>query len=390
MKAETDVLRRRNRRRITPHPGLLATAAALLIGLLGSTTPVHGAEPPTTPTPLKAAVIVQNRAGAALQDKTAAFEDLLSSRVAGRGFTLLSRQVITDALKKTGEGANLDQQLSERSSALRLAQTMGADFILLASLVSYGSEKKSFNDGAVNTVNDIHTLRVAYRVADAAEGGALVGDTARVSKQFRATPESKVESSDVLNELLDEAALKLADSLPHKRAALTATAAKPKEVDVTIVCGVTDIVGQPLSVPDIRLGENGTVVRGTNQIDVQLLDVTVEVDGVVLGSAPGVFPLRPGFHKVRLSREGFSPWERTINAIPGQKLKVALQMSEAGYNRWKDSAATLQQLRAGEKLTDARVKVLEGFAQMLQQSGFKVDVQGKSLYDGAVIKQTVY
>ena len=65
-------------------------------------------------------------------------------------------------------------------------------------------------------------------------------------------------------------------------------------------------------------------------IEVQPLDVTVELDGIAIGSAPGTFQAFPGLHKLRLSREGFKDWERTVNIYAGQKLRVALQMSDAG------------------------------------------------------------
>ena len=42
----------------------------------------------------------------------------------------------------------------------------------------------------------------------------------------------------------------------------------------------------------------------------------------------------------------------------------------------KDNTAFLQKLKNGEKLTDAAVKAIEGAAQMLRQSGYKVDVKG--------------
>jgi hypothetical protein len=66
-------------------------------------------------------------------------------------------------------------------------------------------------------------------------------------------------------------------------------------------------------------------------------------------------------------------------------------MSEAGYARWKDNIAFLQNLEVNRKLTDAQVKAVEGFAKMLEQSGYRVDlredakvqINGKSLYDGA-------
>ena len=75
-----------------------------------------------------------------------------------------------------------------------------------------------------------------------------------------------------------------------------------------------------------------------------------------------------------------------INAMPGQKLRFTMQLSEAGYNRWKDNVKFLQDLENDRKLTDAEVKSIEGFAKMLEQSGYKVDIKGKSLYDGANIQ----
>ena len=72
-------------------------------------------------------------------------------------------------------------------------------------------------------------------------------------------------------------------------------------------------------------------------------------------------------------REGFKPWERTVNFTNGQKFNVGLEMSEAGYARWKDATAFMNDLKNGAKLTDGQVKVLEGRAKMLENSGYKVN-----------------
>ena len=47
----------------------------------------------------KVAIIVENRADASLNDKVAVLEDLVTSRVAGKGFTVISRDVVVNALK---------------------------------------------------------------------------------------------------------------------------------------------------------------------------------------------------------------------------------------------------------------------------------------------------
>jgi len=52
-----------------------------------------------------------------------------------------------------------------------------------------------------------------------------------------------------------------------------------------------------------------------------------------------------------------------------------MQMSPEGLKRWAELTAFINTLKNGAKLTDAQVKVLDGQAQMLQQSGFKVDTK---------------
>ena len=378
----------------------------------------------------KAAIFVDNRAGKAFDNKVPLLEDFITSRVTEQGFSVLSREVLINAFKdySTVESkvsgtnvpeskleqqlsddvyalkmmqaigemffdsfkgipteepkvsapeappVNLDQQLSRNSSALRLAQMMGADYIIAASITSFGMEKKAFEGYGVKTINLIHNLRVSYKIHEAVQGGSLVADTVKVSKTTRFTEGSHTEDSDMINELLDEASIKVAESLSKKR--IVPPPPKPDLVEITVACGMQDLAQLPVSIPDVRLTKDNTVVIGENKLEVQLLDVTVEFNGTVIGSAPGTFRTPPGLSKIRLSREGFRDWDRTINVMAGQKLKVTLQMSDAGYARWKDNTAFLQKLKNGEKLTDAAVKAIEGAAQMLQQSGYKVDVKG--------------
>ena len=378
----------------------------------------------------KAAIFVDNRAGKAFDNKVPLLEDFITSRVTEQGFSVLSREVLINAFKdySTVESkvsgtnvpeskleqqlsddvyalkmmqaigemffdsfkgipteepkvsapeappVNLDQQLSRNSSALRLAQMMGADYIIAASITSFGMEKKAFEGYGVKTINLIHNLRVSYKIHEAVQGGSLVADTVKVSKTTRFTEGSHTEDSDMINELLDEASIKVAESLSKKQIVPPPT--KPDLVEITVACGMQDLAQLPVSIPDVRLTKDNTVVIGENKLEVQLLDVTVEFNGTVIGSAPGTFRTPPGLSKIRLSREGFRDWDRTINVMAGQKLKVTLQMSDAGYARWKDNTAFLQKLKNGEKLTDAAVKAIEGAAQMLRQSGYKVDVKG--------------
>ncbi len=328
----------------------------------------------------KAAIFVENRAGKTFDNKVPVLEDFITSRITEKGFSVISREAVTDSLEnynsekaKSPDGEKLDVLLSNNTSALRLAQLMGVDYIIATSLTSFGAEKKSFKGYGVETVSTITTLRASYKILEGVQGGTLVSDTIKVSKSERLTERSRTENSDMVNELLDEAASKIAESLGKKQ--IIQPPPKPNLVEITIACGMQDTAQLPVSVPDIRMTKEGKLVVEKDPLEVQLLDVTVELNGAVIGSAPGVFKSPPGLNKIRLTREGFKDWEGTLNANEGQKLKVVLQMTENGYKRWRDNTAFLHELKDKEKLTDAEVEAIKGHAQMLRQSGFKVDVK---------------
>ena len=125
------------------------------------------------------------------------------------------------------------------------------------------------------------------------------------------------------------------------------------------------------------------MVLGEGHALATVSDVNVEINGITVGSAPGTFEVMPGLNKLRLTREGFKPYERTVNCYDGQTLTVALQMTDDGFARWKDVVKAYTALENNRKLTDAEVEVLRGYAQMLRQSGIKVDTrEGLKFYRG--------
>jgi hypothetical protein len=367
----------------------LLAASLLAAGPLFAADPVaNSVSPPLR----KIAIIVQNRGSAALNDKVPVLEDLVGSRVAGKGFSVISRDDVTRSLKNysTGKDPNgelgaLDRSLEDNSSALRLAQNLGADYILVPSIVSLGTEKKNYSGNGINTLNIMHKLRVTYKIVEAGQGGAVRGGAFTSEKTIRQTPDLQTDSSDVINELLDDAAEQLADAIVKNATSLPAEVAKAAMVSFNVSCSMTDPRQQPILISALGITADNHVVLTNQPMAVQAMDVTVELDGVALGSAPGSFQGRPGLHKIRLSREGFDPWERTINIYDGQNLRVALQMSNAGFARWADTTAFLATLDANRKLTDAEVKRIEGIAEFFKNSHYRVDTKEnikiyKSLY----------
>jgi hypothetical protein len=390
----------------------------------------------------KAAIFVQNRVGAALNEKVPVLEDLLTSKITEKGLSIVSREDTINALKSyltagiavdsanatkveiatpAGGGESsitvgkagasqvaattgptkLDQLLSDNTSALKLAQNLGADYLLVSSITSLGTEKKTFEDGALKTVNVIHTMRVSYKVLEGVQGGSLVGDTIRASKTIRYTQNSQTEDSDILNGLLDEATTQVADNAGRKIAENEARLflpTKPGLVEIFVSCSMQDLVQLPL-LSDIRVMDDGALVVTTNRLSVQILNANVEIDGINVGTAPSKFKVRPGLSKMRISRAGFRDYESTVNFSEGQKFEnVALQMSDAGYARWKDNITFLLAIKTGEKMTDGLTNLMAGFAQTLRQSGYRIDnhidinavAKGKSLFDGVVVQPSIF
>ena len=373
----------------------------------------------------KIAIIVENRADASLNDKVAVLEDLVTSRVAGKGFAVISRDVTVNALKTystlgisadtksattvkatsspdhatarvevgesdsakiaaTPETTKLDQALSDNTSALRLAQNLGADYILIPSITGYGTEKKSYSGNGIQTLNITHRLRVSYKIVEAGAGGAVRGGAFVSESTTRDTAGLQVDSTDTLNSLLDDAAGQLADAIVGDAVTLTNEVAKVGMVSFSVACTMTDPRQQPILVSAVSVSADNKVVSSA-PAPVQAMDVTVELDGVALGSAPGDFKAQPGLHKLRLTREGFDDWARTINVYDGQALRVAMQMSADGYAKWKDTTDFLATLDANRKLTDAEVNRINGVAEYFKNSHYRVDTKenihiNKSLY----------
>jgi hypothetical protein len=283
----------------------------------------------------KIAIIVQNRGSAGLNDKVPVLEDLVSARVAGKGFSVMSRDDVTRSMKNystgkdpNGELTKLDRDLEDNSSALRLAQNLGADYILVPSIVSLGTEKKNYAGNGIATLNITHRLRVTYKIVEGNQGGAVRGGAFTSEKTIRQTGDLQTEDSDTINELLDDAADQLATAIVQTAPTLQAEVAKAGMVNFSVACTMVDPRHQPILISTLGITPDNKVVVTNQPIAVQALDVTVELDGVTVGSAPGTFQGRPGLHKIRLSREGFDAWDRTINIFEGENLRVGLQLSE--------------------------------------------------------------
>ena len=320
---------------------------------------------------LTAAIFVQNRAGEEFADKTGLLEDLVTARVTELGYSILSREILLDALAANEEN-DLDALLSSRTSAASLARTIDVDAILAVSVSSYGRNLRHYQGHGVEVVNTEHVLRASYRLFDAREGGSLLSDTTRVTHHQRDTASLNVQAGDLPHELLDRASAQLALALATRsvETPVTASAERPREVPFEV-----DITLRNLRIPDVRVDADGVVTLSNTEHEMAPRAVTVELDGIVAGSAPGSLQARPGLQRMRLSRDGFEDWERFVNIYEGFRLEVAMEPSAEGLARWREYTEFLNDLQTDARLTEAEIEVLRGRAEQLRQSGFRVDIQ---------------
>lgn len=232
-----------------------------------------------------------------------------------------------------------------------------------AALVNFGQR--------VDVLGDIYKLSSTGGSADSSGASAYAVTTGGASAPVSSAGFSAINEG-LFDDLLDETTEKIANSLRARIAAgrIAAPKAAASLVTITIKPEAAD-----LFIPDVRINAENVVTIGESKFKVTPFAATVEVDGVAVGTAPGQVTIKPGFSRLRLTREGFETWERTINATEGQVLTVAMKMSDEGYRRFKEATAFLNELKNEAKLTDAQVKVLEGHAKSLENSFFRVDTK---------------
>jgi hypothetical protein len=278
---------------------------------------------------LRAAIFVQNRAGKAYQAKIDLLNDLISARLAELGFSVLDKQYVLDKFREARDldadtkklieslsggviSFNVEEALKD-SSALRLAQMIGADYMIIATIASIGHTNKKFSGkgtmyGVNNEVTD-YTLRVSLRVLEAAQGGSVYGDVVRVNERIPKSDSLEIVSSEIINSLLDSAADRIAANIDGQSSRIRA--AKVEAVSYV-----------PFKV----------AVQGPDS-------AVVELDGAAIGSIgsePVEFMAPPGIHMMRVTRDWFIDWERPVNIQAGQVLNISMALSDAGIARFRD------------------------------------------------------
>ncbi len=304
-----------------------------------------------------------------------AFKDFIGSEVARQTpLGIMSREDTIDSLS----AARMDQVLSKNSTALRLAQTMGARYLLVASIDSLGTETRHISAYGLDQTITLDRLRISYRVLCGSNGESAHGASLTADEKQRASSTLKVEQPNLSNQLLHEASVKLAENVGQNfdrilGACRSNEQSAPERVSFSVTVDIKEFSSVPVAIVD----ESDQAMIKPSQLHLEPFGVSVELDGFAIGSASPTFKGKAtkGVHKLRLSRPGFESWQRNIKLVSdGQEFTAALTIdneTEAQIRRW---ARFLQHLKEREEITNVQTKVLKGLAQTLRQSGIRLDL----------------
>ncbi len=278
----------------------------------------------------KIAIFVKNQTRTAgLDDLVDGVRDRIAAELAGAGLIVLDKAEIADGFNRfkvttEEERAGLISGILTGGSTVRVAQMLGVDYVMIASITGADRAARTAGDTRVVTF----TLRMTVKVNDAVAGASVYGKnwTRRLP-----VPAENAEGSDAnayFNDLFDawaqETGTEIAAKSPTWRRAETAA----EQVRFTVTTTVDELIQwleTGVRAPNELLDEMRHLVGG----------VTVELDGATVGSSPGTFTCAPGLHQIRISRQWMKDWQQTVTIQEGSTFRVALELSDAGLQRYQ-------------------------------------------------------
>ncbi len=346
--------------------------------------------------PKKVVIFVRDDTGQAIfKDKAKALEFSLSSRINNFGFAVINHDIVlrnlneylgnpnakyrsnAEKLKKNLQKESLGSKLFQESSGLRLSEMIGADYIISVSLASFGKENKSFNGYGIKADNAIYRLRSNYNLYEGGFGAGMVGGAINSEKVIRQISNLKVNSDDIINELIDNTASEMASRLREQNASGKIVAKENASAVIKI-----QFVIRGMEIPEI-VNKDGKYVISTNNIPVSIPFVNADIDGVSQ-TIGGEVSLSKGIHNLKILQRDIAPIEKNIfvTGNPNQIISFTLELNDEARKRWKSDMAFIEQMKDRARLseerriiTEAEAQRIRGIGKMYEQSGFKVDAK---------------
>ena len=305
----------------------------------------------------KIAIFVKNQTKVSgMDDMVDGVRDRISAELAGAGMIVLDQAEIASGFNRfkvttAEERTGLIDGVFTGGSTVRVGQMLGADYIMVASIIS--ADRASLTVSGKPMFS--YTLRMTVKVNEAVQGTSVYGDNWTRKYPVTAENAAGTDASVYYNELLDnwasETGAKIADKSKTWRRVEPASV---QMVSFTISTTIDELIKgleSGVRAPNELLDEMRRIVGGA----------TVEIDGATVGSSPGTFQVAPGMHQIRISRQWMKDWQQTVNIQNGSNFRVALELSDAGLQKF----LSMEALRA---------KVAKDYAEAMALKGVKVNI----------------
>ena len=360
-------------------------AVVALVPAHGATSPDSPVPPTGTPAraegPIRLAVFVKDLAPNVPDEKVRQLEDDLVASLVRPGISVIRREDVMNAVKHfASEGPNagtpqsLDQQLdrlvSNSTSARNLAQQLGADGVCVASIDALDETALDWADpnGGPTLSGREFALRTTWEIFGGPRGETLASGTSSASRKVRANQQGQLVTNPV-NELIGESAKAMGTA--------ASTALASPSVRLSLVTPERDIrVGvflADLYLPNVKRTTGGEFKVESGQVGLGPMGVTALVDGIAMGTVPGVVRMSEGMHTLRLERPGFESVERMINVREGLVLDIPMRMSTEGLDRWREESRFLEGLKDLDVLREVQIDKVRALVELMRRTNINVD-----------------
>ncbi len=378
----------------------IATSSATTGSTPPSATTPSTIPPPNTSasTPRKVALFIGDVAANVPDSKIDVLEQYLSASLTKAGYAIVSRRDVLNAVAGFGEGRtnrgsgtagaeDAERLLSDQASAKALAGMLGASDFVVATITTLDVDRRTLTDPKLEVATDVvtTTLEVPWRLIDGASGAAIAADTASATDTIRqtATLQRTPTNVDMLlrdaGQTISRQAIAARAQSESRRPATAATGSVSVEISIDL---------REMTVPGI-VKKDGTWTVTTERYNLIPQSAEVMVDGLLVGTAPGTIQMNPGPQRLRVSAPDLEPVDRFVNAQPGLKLRIPMQLTPEGRARWLQSAAFFESLKDGAALREDQQKIADGIKTFLEQSHLRIDTSNVTTIGGYPLFWTV-
>lgn len=319
-----------------PHSAKAVTTSVALKDDMAPVTSKAADRHVASKAPYRIALVVQNHTSDMSNLPLAAFADTLTARLSGKTFHVVNpHNVIGVNQNRTAAGETMPE-----GSVREVGRMLNADGVVTASIQEFTGE-----DIGAPAVAHTLKVRIALNLADVATGETVCGvDGVELSKNYTAE-KVKSDTATLYEGLMHAAAAKAAEKLLAKVTLVDWPLGIAEQVHVNFTCN-----------------RQGAVVK---------------IDGVAMGTAPGMVTVAKGNHNISVEYPFCVPFTMKAFCTDGQMYNVVLPLDATGRERFKSEtlfAETVDRIRkTGETDDYVRRTLADGTSQFWKNSGVKID-----------------